>query len=114
MIRRPPRSTLFPYTTLFRSRVAVHALALAGRQLGDDVHLALEQRGHAWRHLGDGPHDEAVEVRPAAEVVGVGLEHDLVVLRPRHESHGPGPDRLGVEGVVADRLEILLRHDLAA
>src|SRR3712207_6927474 len=24
MIRRPPRSTLFPYTTLFRSDVAVH------------------------------------------------------------------------------------------
>src|SRR5256886_10806973 len=23
MIRRPPRSTLFPYTTLFRSRVAI-------------------------------------------------------------------------------------------
>src|SRR5947209_16419368 len=28
MIRRPPRSTLFPYTTLFRSRVQ-HALANA-------------------------------------------------------------------------------------
>src|SRR5258708_29476687 len=26
MIRRPPRSTLFPYTTLFRSKVAVAAL----------------------------------------------------------------------------------------
>src|SRR3712207_7832184 len=25
MIRRPPRSTLFPYTTLFRSRVLVQA-----------------------------------------------------------------------------------------
>src|SRR2546426_373111 len=25
MIRRPPRSTLFPYTTLFRSRDGVHA-----------------------------------------------------------------------------------------
>src|SRR2546426_6849217 len=25
MIRRPPRSTLFPYTTLFRSRRRVHA-----------------------------------------------------------------------------------------
>src|SRR3712207_8670096 len=25
MIRRPPRSTLFPYTTLFRSDVQVHA-----------------------------------------------------------------------------------------
>src|SRR5690349_24137711 len=24
MIRRPPRSTLFPYTTLFRSRCRVH------------------------------------------------------------------------------------------
>src|SRR3712207_8839656 len=26
MIRRPPRSTLFPYTTLFRSREAVRAV----------------------------------------------------------------------------------------
>src|SRR5258705_3388096 len=25
MIRRPPRSTLFPYTTLFRSHPAIHA-----------------------------------------------------------------------------------------
>src|SRR5258708_30239581 len=24
MIRRPPRSTLFPYTTLFRSRFVIH------------------------------------------------------------------------------------------
>src|SRR5260370_37928958 len=31
MIRRPPRSTLFPYTTLFRSRVA---LRLFGRATG--------------------------------------------------------------------------------
>src|SRR3712207_7772519 len=30
MIRRPPRSTLFPYTTLFRS---VEALALAGQEV---------------------------------------------------------------------------------
>src|SRR2546430_3236773 len=25
MIRRPPRSTLFPYTTLFRSHLAIHS-----------------------------------------------------------------------------------------
>src|SRR5260370_25325690 len=32
MIRRPPRSTLFPYTTLFRSQAHVNlALILAGR-----------------------------------------------------------------------------------
>src|SRR2546422_8393927 len=28
MIRRPPRSTLFPYTTLFRSRVVGHRRVL--------------------------------------------------------------------------------------
>src|SRR5258708_14427376 len=28
MIRRPPRSTLFPYTTLFRSTVLRHAIAI--------------------------------------------------------------------------------------
>src|SRR2546426_4744626 len=27
MIRRPPRSTLFPYTTLFRSRAGPHRVA---------------------------------------------------------------------------------------
>src|SRR5690554_7206001 len=33
MLRRPPRSTLFPYTTLFRSkRVPAGSVALAGRQ----------------------------------------------------------------------------------
>src|SRR5260221_5247358 len=31
MIRRPPRSTLFPYTTLFRSRVADPCAHHAGR-----------------------------------------------------------------------------------
>src|SRR3712207_8982538 len=30
MIRRPPRSTLFPYTTLFRSDVILAAAKLAG------------------------------------------------------------------------------------
>src|SRR2546421_2004951 len=29
MIRRPPRSTLFPYTTLFRSEVTVRKVAVA-------------------------------------------------------------------------------------
>src|SRR2546425_10485201 len=33
MIRRPPRSTLFPYTTLFRS-IAARAILYMGRTLG--------------------------------------------------------------------------------
>src|SRR3712207_7510102 len=36
MIRRPPRSTLFPYTTLFRSRIRERA-GLAPHVLGVDV-----------------------------------------------------------------------------
>src|SRR3712207_7486643 len=31
MIRRPPRSTLFPYTTLFRSQVHEREVGAAGR-----------------------------------------------------------------------------------
>src|SRR2546430_9078555 len=30
MIRRPPRSTLFPYTTLFRSEVREHSAGISG------------------------------------------------------------------------------------
>src|SRR3712207_6979516 len=40
MIRRPPRSTLFPYTTLFRS-LAQHVLEGAGERLGVFADLAL-------------------------------------------------------------------------
>src|SRR3712207_8148263 len=36
MIRRPPRSTLFPYTTLFRS---VRHLAVVGDRGGHQAHL---------------------------------------------------------------------------
>src|SRR2546430_12155514 len=35
MIRRPPRSTLFPYTTLFRSRFAVLAQRREARPLDE-------------------------------------------------------------------------------
>src|SRR2546426_7602406 len=35
MIRRPPRSTLFPYTTLFRSRAILEIGSLAPRHLDD-------------------------------------------------------------------------------
>src|SRR5690242_21018922 len=35
MIRRPPRSTLFPYTTLFRSRVSHCGAAAEGQEQTD-------------------------------------------------------------------------------
>src|SRR2546429_6705161 len=46
MIRRPPRSTLFPYTTLFRSlelRARFHPVALAGEE-APERHARREQR----------------------------------------------------------------------
>src|SRR5690348_17795386 len=56
MIRRPPRSTLFPYTTLFRSEVAQPLLGLRDPQLGDQDRAA--QRV-LERHLPRGHHPEA-------------------------------------------------------
>src|SRR2546430_12061780 len=44
MIRRPPRSTLFPYTTLFRSYTRSH-LQYVGEALGDIAAEADELRG---------------------------------------------------------------------
>src|SRR5256885_10479225 len=42
MIRRPPRSTLFPYTTLFRSG----GIALVGRDASAGARAAQGQTGH--------------------------------------------------------------------
>src|SRR5690242_21317508 len=51
MIRRPPRSTLFPYTTLFRSDVDAAALG-AGRDEAPEVLLdAGEPAGEAKRDV---------------------------------------------------------------
>src|SRR5258706_14242644 len=44
MIRRPPRSTLFPYTTLFRSDVLGREEVAGGRC---ELHLILHARGQA-------------------------------------------------------------------
>src|SRR3989442_6448829 len=41
MIRRPPRSTLFPYTTLFRSLVGEHAVRAAPARCERPVLAAL-------------------------------------------------------------------------
>src|SRR3712207_8766918 len=54
MIRRPPRSTLFPYTTLFRSHKDLGIALAAGREYGvvlpvtaivDQMLLAMRKKG---------------------------------------------------------------------
>src|SRR5256885_6460558 len=63
MIRRPPRSTLFPYTTLFRSRgslaVTYHDICPCSRRSTRRLHPLLHRTTQAGRHRledADGPH----------------------------------------------------------
>src|SRR3712207_7198214 len=62
MIRRPPRSTLFTYTTLFRSRRREQHVAVPGRPaiaealehvLVHDPHLALGAADRLLQHPGE-------------------------------------------------------------
>src|SRR3712207_8781053 len=60
MIRRPPRSTLFPYTTLFRSGADQQELAVGDVQ----EPLRLADQGEARRRDGeDAPTDEPEDER---------------------------------------------------
>src|SRR5687768_17889591 len=68
MIRRPPRSTLFPYTTLFRSRTRIEArgqaLRALERAIGDrDARRRLrrEVRGRELDHLAGADEEHALD-----------------------------------------------------
>src|SRR3712207_8068164 len=77
MIRRPPRSTLFPYTTLFRSQAGERAHEVA-RQAADQA------RPH--QHGVDVPVGVVVgEDRPAEVVLGArGLDRKSTRLNSSH------------------------------
>src|SRR2546427_4664680 len=81
MIRRPPRSTLFPYTTLFRSRLEDLLLAasiLRGRIPGVQARI-----------VGGGP--EAIRLRALHHRLGLG---DTVVGSEEHTSELQSPSNL--------------------
>src|SRR3712207_9563045 len=68
MIRRPPRSTLFPYTTLFRSErgrfhvISAKAVVLATGGVG----RAYKVTSNSWEGTGDG---HALAYRAGAELI---------------------------------------------
>src|SRR5256884_7025386 len=82
MIRRPPRSTLFPYTTLFRSpgsRHRAHAHGLerfpVSRNESREARRAFHRRGPESLRLGVGNRSPALGLRgpgqkPAADCAG--------------------------------------------
>src|SRR2546422_8601479 len=89
MIRRPPRSTLFPYTTLFRS----HDIDLLAGQVS--------QLGHAVVILDrTGEHAEALFqtlLRPRSEEHTSELQSRLhlvcrLLLEKKKETYMPGPE----------------------
>src|SRR5690242_21060156 len=57
MIRRPPRSTLFPYTTLFRSQLADHPVRRCAGRTREPV-VVLRRAGD--RRAAQPAHDDAV------------------------------------------------------
>src|SRR5687768_18325544 len=80
MIRRPPRSTLFPYTTLFRSDRAQNAVD----ELGLEVFgVSVDEHHEVASRDGEGaPHGIALAVRAA--VVARSEEHTSELQSRRH------------------------------
>src|SRR2546426_6345154 len=66
MIRRPPRSTLFPYTTLFRS---VPPGLERGAQRGVVVYLAVAHRDHVARLVGERSEEHTSELQSPCNLV---------------------------------------------
>src|SRR5438876_3549774 len=53
MIRRPPRSTLFPYTTLFRSDVVLQPRPIARKVVVDRQPMLAEGDGRSEEHTSE-------------------------------------------------------------
>src|SRR2546430_10167983 len=66
MIRRPPRSTLFPYTTLFRSSLSAERFADAFSPGARVHHDVLDPRAHAGRNPEHGQREAADDVAAGA------------------------------------------------
>src|SRR5256885_15475958 len=88
MIRRPPRSTLFPYTTLFRSHGDV---ARAGRRHGDlggrDLGAVLVRPGGGRAEVAADDAALAVGQTRIGADKGPFLLHRLDLLGARSEEH---------------------------
>src|SRR2546430_10510356 len=102
MIRRPPRSTLFPYTTLFRSppgqrrggRVHTHVTGVRLLEVVPGILLHGGDAGRAAVDAGgaDPPRDHpaviVVEGRPSVRAPGPRVRGDVIT-----QGRGPGPAR---------------------
>src|SRR6266404_9896785 len=131
MIRRPPRSTLFPYTTLFRSPTLPTCGSIRGsisrRGRSDDSHRAAADRNHhavaARRDRADhAPRVRAVAAQPPAlaelqvEPPGLLVVLDLpdpvlcVLVRRIDSQRSPLPDQIRRPTVLASFRQLFRNH----
>src|SRR2546425_5302713 len=88
MIRRPPRSTLFPYTTLFRShRVGpddAHRRQVLLHARGEDAELVLGRLGRSEEHTSELQSLAYLVCRLLLEKKKKKITHRLIVLIERN------------------------------
>src|SRR2546425_1828690 len=91
MIRRPPRSTLFPYTTLFRSRLRVavdgaeRCSQIMGYRVAEPFELLVRLR------------ERLVGAAPLGEIAGhLGIPDEAALRVPHRTDHGIGPQARAV------------------
>src|SRR5688572_8358284 len=108
MLRRPPRSTLFPYTTLFRSRASLFRappLARCGARRGRWMTISMGEQAETDRILRQVLQDVLglAPARAAAFDAQTGLF-----------GHLPELDSMAVAGLlteIEDRLDIVIEDD---
>src|SRR3712207_8852272 len=90
MIRRPPRSTLFPYTTLFRSAV-VAALRSPGFACRDDELVDFKLAGGRWDPTAEPPPPDVVDrksTRLNSSHANISYAVFCLKKKKKHASHG--------------------------
>src|SRR3712207_9265092 len=88
MIRRPPRSTLFPYTTLFRS-LTYTATLRDGLKWSDGSDLTAEDFVYSWQRM--------VDPKTASEYAYLATESHLKNAEDINSGKNPDLDSLGVK-----------------
>src|SRR5260221_939281 len=96
MIRRPPRSTLFPYTTLFRS--------VAVQLLGDSIYTNPLNLGYAWQK-GD---RKSTRLNSSHTVISYAVfclkkKKKYLEYRSTRERHSDHVDRIQIHASVRER-----------
>src|SRR2546430_11198332 len=99
MIRRPPRSTLFPYTTLFRSRVG--GARLVRREIW---------RGGARRCDGRGRDRKSTRLNSSHSQIS----YAVFCLKKKNERKATGADRHDGHAIVSARKHVTLGPDFLA